>query len=147
MTALSIALSSGAFADYNVFDAARDMTIKANTYLIENGRDTAFKTFNDKGTDFYDKKNNLYVFVLDADGNILASGEKDAIGINISDEKTIYQITKGERIKQINASIQKQGWMSYSWESLDSATKQPKSSYLIVNEKTGLIVGVGAYEK
>ena len=147
MTVLTTALGSTTFADANVFDDARDMTIKANAYLNDNGRDVAFKTFNDRDEGFYDEKENLYVFVLDLNGNILASGEKDSIGMNISKEKTIYNNTKGYRIKQINESVQKQGWMSYSWDPLDSETKLPKSSYLIINDKTGLIVGVGAYEQ
>ena len=84
MTVLTIALGSTTFADASVFDDARDMTIKANAYLNDNGRDVAFKTFNDRDEGFYDEKENLYVFVLDLNGNILASGEKDSIGMNIS---------------------------------------------------------------
>lgn len=144
---LSIALTTIAFADKTVYDDARDMAIKANIYLDENGRDVAFKTFNDKGEGFYNEKDDLYVFVLDSDAIILASGDKKDVGKDISDEKTIYDKTKGDRIGEINDSVQKQGWMSYTWKLMDSDTKAPKSSYLLVNEKTGLIVGVGAYDK
>lgn len=147
-TALSIALGSIAFAEQTVFDDARDMSIKANAYLTENGRDVAFKTFNDRAEGFYDEEKQLYVFVLDLEGNILANGgNKDSIGYHVRDDKTKNGESMADRIVQIDKSIQKQGWMEYSWDLPSSDIKQHKASYLIVNEKIGLIVGVGAYEK
>lgn len=123
-------------------DEAKAMAEKAAEFLKANGRDVAFKAF-DEGTDGF-KDRDLYVFVNDYEGNVLAHGANaKLIGKNtrkVKDPNGVLLIE--EMIK--TASNGGTGWVEYSWPHPETKKLTPKVSYVI-----GLpeyYVGVGAYK-
>ncbi|MBI3452812.1 MAG: cache domain-containing protein [Rhodospirillales bacterium] len=123
-------------------DEAKAMVAKAAALIGSAGAEKAFATFNDPAGGFVDR--DLYVFVLDLDGNTMAhGGNKGLIGrslINLKDadgkafvhEMIAISNTKGE------------GWVDYTWVNPTNKKIEPKSS--LVKKVDKFIVGVGVYK-
>lgn len=123
-------------------DEATALVKKAIAFYKAQGKDKAFPAFADPNGGFQVK--DLYVFVQDMKGNMLAHGKnaglvgKDLSGLKDSDGKLFVT----EMIKTV--SEKGSGWVDYKW--VNSATKkiEPKSSY--VEKVDDVFFGAGIYK-
>jgi cytochrome c len=117
---------------------ARAMAEAAAVYLQAEGADTAFTAFTDspswKGRD-------LYVFVNDEDGIVLAhGGDPTLVGQNLWDQTDV----NGFYFVRAIAGIETTGWIDYVWANPLNGLEEPKSSYIVRIDD--YFVGVGAYQ-
>lgn len=80
MTACMLVMSAQA-ADRATPDDAKAMAVKAAKYLEENGKDNAFAAFDAKEGPWHDR--DLYVFVIDPAGEMLAHGATPRLSARI----------------------------------------------------------------
>jgi cytochrome c len=123
-------------------DEAVAMVKKAGAYLEKNGRDKAIAAFNDPKGEFI--KGDLYVFMVDQQGLMLAHGQNPKM-VN----KNLMELNAGgvypikEFLKIANSPAGK-GWVSYKWPNSVSKNLEDKSTYV---EKNGdVLLGVGVYK-
>jgi cytochrome c len=142
MWALAGVQFSAAAATNGTADEAKSMVDKAVTLMSSQGNDKAFTVFNENPGPFVDR--DLYVFVLDLDGNVLAhGGNKAMLGkslINLKD-------STGRAFVQEMLDLAKakgEGWTDYDWPNPTSKKIEHKSTY--VRKIGNVIVGVGAYK-
>ncbi len=140
---LLIGVQSNAIAEtYGTMDEAKAMVERAATLMSSRGNDTAYAAFNENPGSFVDR--DLYVFVLDLDGNVLAhGGNKAMLGkslVNLKDStgRTFVQEMLGL------AKAKGEGWIDYDWPNPLSKKIEHKSTY--VRKIGDVIVGVGAYK-
>nr|WP_315395995.1 cache domain-containing protein [uncultured Duganella sp.] len=115
---------------------------RAAAYLKANGPAKAYAAFNDPAGQFKDR--DLYMFVLDTSGKMLAHGAnpkligKDLSGLKDSDDKyfikTMIDVAKGKG----------SGWVDYKWPHPVTKAIEPKSSY--VEKVDDVILGCGIYK-
>ena len=123
-------------------DAARALAERAARFLADSGPDVAFPRFMNREGGFV--AGDLYVFVFDLDGRLLASGGwPDTVGARVGVEDGagdgIYA-----RMRRLALEAGK-GWVEYSWYNPCSRKMEPKASYIV--RVGNFIVGVGAYKK
>ena len=139
----AILFSHGALAaDKGSADEAAALTKKAIAYLKANGKEKAFAEFNKSNGQFTDR--DLYVFVMDLNGKILAHGAnpklldknlfdvKDADGKLFAKEFIDVAKTKGK------------GWVDYKWPHPTTKAIEAKSTY--VEKIDDMLVGCGIYK-
>lgn len=123
-------------------EQAQAMVKKAVQFLDQNGQEKAFAAFNDTKGQFVDR--DLYVFVLDMEGKVLAHGANaKLIGMNLMNVKD----TDGKQfIKDLveMAKTKNSGWIEYKWETPQTKKVEQKSVYY--EKKGDLIVACGAYK-
>ena len=119
---------------------AQALAERAAAHLQRAGREQAFKDFQDPAGGFLD--GDLYVFVFDFEGNLVASGGfPHAVGQNLIHHHEPAPTNTRGIIKV--ATEQGKGWFEYLWVNPCSRRRETKISYVI---RVGdLIVGVGAY--
>lgn len=138
---LATSLTANA-ADRATKEEAKALAQKAVTLFKEKGKD-AFAALNDKQGPFIDR--DLYVFVLDASGNVLAHGAnekfvgKSLAKLKDADGKPFVQELMG------HVAANKPGWVDYRWVNPASKEIEAKSSYIEVQDGYGFTVG--AYSK
>jgi signal transduction histidine kinase len=132
-------------ADRGTKDEAKAMAEKAAAYTEEHGVEAAKKAFN-KSTaapEFHAK--DLYVFVYDTKGTVLAHGSKEQmIGINrldVPDPKGKEYIKDFVKIPSGEAA-----WVDYYFRNPKTNEIEEKTSYVMHTKKTDVLVGVGAYK-
>lgn len=120
------------------------MVGKAAAFLKANGKDKAFAAFNDPKGQFIHK--DLYVFIIDWDGVILAHGVNKSLinkptakmkdsHLKLSIEKMIYLAkNKGE------------GWAVYIWTNPLTKNIEKKSSYVQRVDGENFLIGCGVYK-
>jgi cytochrome c len=123
-------------------DEAKAMVERAVALMSSQGNDKAYVAFNENPGPFVDR--DLYVFVLDLDGNTLAhGGNKAMIGkslINLKD-------SSGKAFVQEMLELAKakgEGWIDYDWPNPLSKKIERKSTF--VRKVGSTVVGVGAYK-
>ncbi len=117
------------------------MVHKAVAFVQKEGKEKALATFNDtKGAFTY---LDLYVFVLDLDGKVLAHGKNPAfVGRNdTKDPKAKYGFAA--RVLEIGKGAGK-GWLEYSIENPVSHQVEPKVAY--VERVDDMIITCGAFK-
>lgn len=130
-------MGAAAAQDQGTPEEAQAMAEQAAALLQAEGEDVAFDAFNN-GPEFHDR--DLYVFVMDDEGNMLAHGANEAlIGRNVADLRD----PTGRLFIQEFISIEDTGWVDYQWQNPVSNAVEPKTSYIV--NVDGVIVGVGAY--
>ena len=119
-------------------DEAQILSEQAAAFLSAEGPDVAFPAFND-GDDWHDR--DLYVFVVELDGTMVAHGANAAlIGENLID----LTDPSGTRLIAEIVNVEDQGWVDYQFQNPQTGEIEPKRSYVIrVDEQYA--VGVGAY--
>jgi len=134
-------LAAPAFAD-DAADATA-MVKKAVGYVKEQGRDKALAEFNNPSGMF--KKGDLYIFVTDLQGKMLAHGAnpklvgKDLIDLKDSDGKLFVK-------EYIDLAKSKgSGWSDYKWVNPTTKAIELKSTY--VEKVDDMVVGCGIYKK
>lgn len=115
---------------------------KAADYLQANGKDKAFAEFSNPKGQFVDR--DLYIFVLDANGKMLAHGTNPRM---IDKTLTDLKDTDGKPIIKdfIQVGTTKgKGWVDYKWPNPISKAIDQKSTYI---EKVGdVLIGCGIYK-
>jgi signal transduction histidine kinase len=116
---------------------------KAVAYYQANGKEAAFKAFNQKPGPFVDR--DLYIFVIDWNGVILAHGankgmiNKPTGDLRDSDGKLFMR----EMVK--TAQTKGTGWVDYKWTNPVLKKVENKSSY--VQRVGDLLIGCGIYKQ
>jgi cytochrome c len=119
------------------------MVKRAAAFLQSQGRDEAFRRFNDPAGGFAER--DLYIAVVDPDGTMLAhGGNRRLIGKSLADLKD----ADGKPfIRALLATAQKQGggWVDYKWPNPVSGQIESKSTY--VEKAGGLAIMCGIYRQ
>ena len=138
-----IPMGVAAAADRGTADEASALVKKGIAYLKANGPEKSYAAFNDPQGQFVDR--DLYLFVLDTSGKMLAHGAnkklldknlielKDANGKAFIKEFIDVGNTKG------------QGWVDYKWPHPQTKAIESKSSY-VQKLGDGTLIGVGIYK-
>ena len=144
LTVLSLAMALPAAADDCTFaspDEAQAMVERAAQRIADVGAQVALHEFMDPGGAFRDR--DLYVFVLDFEGNVWAHGLRpDVVGSNGLEAQSAdgrYYVLEMIEL----AGNSGQGWVEYEFINACTGEFAPKVSY--VKRVGDLIVGVGAY--
>jgi cytochrome c len=121
---------------------AKALLSRAVSYYKANGRDTAFAQFNNtKGRFVY---SDLYIYVIDPDGNILSHGaDAKLIGVNLLDRED----AAGKKfIKAIidDTKINNRGAMDYKWTNPQTKKIEQKSTFF---ERVGDVIFICGYYK
>ncbi len=123
-------------------DEATDLVKKAAQYLKTQGKEKAFKEFNNSKGLFV--KGDLYIFANDLHGITLAHGQNHKlIGANMAQLKDangklfIQEITE-------TAKNKKSGWVDYKWINPANGKVLAKSTYCMLVDD--LILGCGIYK-
>lgn len=132
--------ASAADCDLADLDEAKALALKAAELLEKEGPKKALVKFMVPGP-FIDR--DLYVFVLDMEGTLWASGAfPEGIGTNAweaQDSGGNFFVQEMIRI----AAVEGEGWVEYDFFNPCTGERSPKASY--VKRVGPLIVGVGAY--
>ncbi len=120
-------------------EVARELAERAAAFLKSNGAAEALPAFTARTHGF--GAGDLYVFVFDLSGTMLASGGwPEHVGA------TVVGPGGGgpyARIRSLALSGPGRGWVHYNWYSPCTRSMQPKMTYVI--RVGGYIVGVGTY--
>jgi len=141
VAAAALIVSAPVFAD-DAADATA-MVKKAVSYIKEHGKEKALAEVNNPAGMF--KKGELYIFVTDVQGKMLAHGVnakligKDLIDLKDSDGKFFVK----EYIDV--AKAKGSGWSDYKWVNPTTKAIELKSTY--VEKVDDLVVGCGIYKK
>jgi cytochrome c len=127
-------------------EAAKALAEHAAGYLAATGPVVAFPRFMDPRGGFV--AGDLYVFVFDLDGRLVASGGwPETVGARVGfNDGDAYGGSDGiyTRMRRLALDAGK-GWVEYSWYNPCTRSMEPKASYVV---RVGdFIVGVGAYKK
>ena len=120
---------------------AQALAERAAAHLAKAGPTQAFKDFQDPVGGFLD--GDLYVFVFDFDGVLMASGGfPHRVGRNLM---IGYHEPSATQVRNLIAVAREQGkgWSEYVWVNPCSGRRELKISYVI--RVGNLVVGVGAY--
>jgi cytochrome c len=137
----AMTISAHAFA--NDAAEATSMVKKTVSYIKEHGKEKALAEVNNPAGMF--KKGELYIFVTDLQGKMLAHGAnaklvgKDLIDLKDSDGKLFVK----EYIEV--AKSKGSGWSNYKWVNPNTKAIELKSTY--VEKVDGIVVGCGIYKK
>jgi cytochrome c len=118
---------------------------EAIAFAKANGKDAAIKEITKSGGKFHRHGGELYVFIYDMDGKVLAHGQgASKVGvnqINAKDPDGVEYVK--ERVKL--AKTKGKGWHDYQYVNPTTQKRQPKTSYIEVWDN--LIFGAGIYKK
>lgn len=118
---------------------------EAIAYAKAQGKEAAFKEITRAGGRFHKYGGELYVFVYDLDGKVLAHGQGAAkVGVNQMKAKDPDGVAFVEERVRL-AKAKGRGWHDYKYLNPKTGQKEPKTSYIEVWE--GLIFGAGIYKK
>ena len=119
-------------------EQAQAMAEEAAAYFQAQGPDAAFDAFND-GATFHDR--DLYVFVLDGEGNVAAhGGNANLVGRNVIDLRD----PSGRQFIREMVAVGATGWVEYQWQDPQSGSVEDKTTYVI--NVGDFVLGVGAYK-
>ena len=116
---------------------------RAAEYLKANGPAKSYAAFNDAAGPFKDR--DLYVFVMDTNGKMLAHGAnakligKDLTNLKDSDDKLFIKTMLDV------AKTKGKGWVDYKWPHPVTKAIEPKSTY--VEKVDDLVIGCGIYKQ
>ncbi len=111
-------------------------TQKAATYYKENGREAALKAFTE---DSQFKKGELYVYVLDKKGVMVAHGAKATL---IGKDFLKFSDTTGKRFGKEILEITDTGWVDYYWLNPVMSKVMKKKTYVIKTDDDFICVGI-----
>ncbi len=115
---------------------------KAKEFYKKQGKDKALETFKDPKGEFV--KEDLYIYVLDMDGKMLAHPKADLVGKDFM----VVKDKKGKLFAKDMVKIAKadgSGWVDYMWE--NPKTKEVDSKTVYFEKVDDVIIAAGAYKK
>jgi signal transduction histidine kinase len=118
---------------------------EAIAFAKANGRDAVIKEVTKPGGKFHRHGGELYVFIYDMDGKVVAHGQgASKVGVNQLNAKDPDGVEYvKERVKL--AKTKGKGWHDYQYVNPTTQKRQPKTSYIEVWDN--LIFGAGIYKK
>lgn len=124
---------------------AESLVKEAIAFAKASGKEAAFKEITKVGGRFHRHGGELYVFVYDLDGKVLAHGQgASKVGVNQFKAKDPDGVEfVQDRIKL--AKTKGKGWHDYKYLNPKDGKKEPKTSYIEVWDN--LIFGAGIYKK
>ena len=139
--ALGLAARAATTCEFASLEEAKAMAERAAAQLERAGPQAALTQFMDPAGGFIDR--DLYVFVIDLNGVLWASGGfPETVGSNAleaRDSRGRFFVREALRV----ALEEGRGWIEYEWYNPCTREMNPKSSYII---RVGpFVVGVGAY--
>jgi hypothetical protein len=125
-------------------EEAKALAEEAAAHYKKVGREKALADFNDKQGKFV--KKDLYIFVIDTDGNTLAHGDNPKlIGKNLLEVKDLNGVYFFKEFIKTAKDGEGKGWVTYQWPHPDTKKPRAKASYIIrVEDK--VLLGCGAYK-
>ena len=124
---------------------AEALVKEAIAFAKAHGKEAAFKEITHATGRFQRHGGELYVFVYDMDGKVLAHGQgASKVGVNqirAKDPDGVEYIQDRVRI----AKTKGKGWHDYKYLTPKTGQKEPKTSYIEVWDN--LIFGAGVYKK
>ncbi len=129
----------GAFAaDRGTAKEAKGLVGKAIAYWKDNGKEKAFAEISNPKGKFVDR--DLYVMVMDLDGNMMAHGANSKlIGKNLLELK---DPTGKPMVREfVKAAQGGSGWVDYKWTNPVTKKVENKSSYVQKMEKYMVVCG------
>ena len=124
-------------------DEAESLVEKAANYLRSNGKEMAFREFNDLKGQFV--KGDLYIFAIDTTGLTLAHGGNpklvgnDMMGVKDADGKFFIQETITKANQKGN------GWSDYKW--VNPVTKETREKTTYFRKVDDVVLGCGIYKQ
>ena len=146
LSALLVPVLSMGLAAQDITPAETEALVKeAIAFAKANGKEAAFKEITRAGGRFHKHGGELYVFVYDLDGKVMAHGQgASKVGVNQAKAKDPDGVEfVQDRIKL--AKTKGKGWHDYQYANPKTGKREPKTSYIEVWE--GLIFGAGIYKK
>ncbi len=129
--------------DHGTKDEAKAMVNAAVMHIKKVGKDQAFKDFSTDKTNWV--KKDLYVFVQDFSGNVLAHGTNEKlVGKNLLDMKDQNGKAFAREFVSVG-STQGEGWVDYDWAHPVTKKAVAKSSFVKRIPGFDGVVVVGAY--
>jgi cytochrome c len=140
---IGLLCAGGAYAEEKgLANEAKALLSRAVTYYKANGRDKAFAQFNNPKGRFV--HSDLYIYVIDPDGNILAHGaDPKLIGQSLIDRED----AAGKKfIKAIidDTKVNNKGVMDYKWMNPQTKKIEPKRTFF---ERIGDVIIICGYYK
>lgn len=133
---------SYAAGEHGTTEEATALVKKAVAYLKANGPEKSFTAFNDSKGEF--TKNDLYIFVINRQGKMLAHGMlpkiigKDVLEMKDADGKALFK-------DMLTATATKDSaWINYKWPNPTTKQIDDKSTYL--EKIDDMVVGCGVYK-
>jgi signal transduction histidine kinase len=123
-------------------DDAQAWVKKAIEFFKANGKDKALAAFNDAKGQFC--KDDLYIYVLDLSGKMLAHPNAKLIGEDFMVKKDADgKLFAAEMVKI--AKEKGSGWVDYKWDNPAKKCVEPKTVYF--EKVDDVIIASGAYKK
>ena len=117
---------------------------EAIAFAKTSGKEVAFKEITKIGGRFHKHGGELYVFVYDMDGKVVAHGQgASKVGVNQANAKD----PEGREYIKERLALAKskgKGWHDYIYQNPVTQKREPKTSYIEVHEN--LIFGAGIYK-
>jgi hypothetical protein len=147
MTVLVVALAAVAFLAGLTFAAATPKDAeawakKAVEYYKANGKDKALAEFDKPKGEFV--KDDLYIYVLDMDGKMLAHPNATLVGKDFTKVKDADGKLFALDILK-DAKAKGSGWVDYKWE--NPTTKKVEAKTVYFEKVDGVIICSGAYKQ
>ncbi|MBC8385561.1 MAG: cache domain-containing protein [Candidatus Cloacimonetes bacterium] len=123
---------------------AKSMVYTAENYLKLNGKEKAFSQFMNRNSKFFYK--DLYIFVIDMEGNVLAHGTDHALlGKNLRNLKdSTGKLFVQEFLKMMSKADS--GWTEYKWRNYETHEIETKLTFLKKIDDN-CFIGCGAYSQ
>jgi signal transduction histidine kinase len=123
-------------------EEAQVMAGQAVAYFDEVGAEKAFAKINDDPAPMF-LKGDLYVFVIDGGGAIVAHGvDTSLIGVDATE---LADVDGKKFVQEMLADASMDGtWVDYKWEDPMTGDIEPKSSWVVLHD--GYVFGVGIYK-
>jgi cytochrome c len=123
-------------------DDAKAWVQKGKEFFQKEGKDKALAAFKDPKGEFV--KGDLYIYVLDMDGKMLAHPKADLVGKDfmvVKDKEGKLFAVDMVKIAKADGS----GWVDYMWE--NPATKKVDAKTVYFEKVDDVIIAAGAYKK
>lgn len=123
-------------------DDAKAWVQKGKEFFQKEGKDKALAAFKDPKGEFV--KGDLYIYVLDMDGKMLAHPKADLVGKDFM----VVKDKEGKLFAVEMVKIAKEkgsGWVDYMWE--NPVTKKVDAKTVYFEKVDGVIIAAGAYKK
>ena len=139
--ALMLSMSATA-ADKGTMDEAQALVKKAVAYVKAHGREASLAEFSNPKGSFIDR--DLYIFVIDMKGKMLAHGNlpkiinKDVLEMKDPDGRFLFK----DMLAVANGPGS--GWAHYKWNNPSTKSIDPKSTF--VEKVDDMVVGCGVYK-
>lgn len=125
-------------------DQAVEHVDQAVDLIVAEGEDAAFDKLTDPDGDYVE--GDLYVFVYDLDGTIVAHLNKKLEGKNLLKIKDVKGKNFAAEFVEIAKSDDGRGWCEYWWPKPGEKEASAKVSFIKRVPDKDLLVGVGTYD-